>query len=597
MNKRLVKLNLFNWRNTILIIGSLIFILSSAIILLLQRNGYENINFFENSYLIISIIFIIFLIYSLFQYLYPIIRKINKNKVNSLNNRFTLYFISISLTPALIVGILGIILINLGINDWFNQKIKNIVFNSVSVAESYLEEHKESIKGDIYAMSNDLNNASELYSSEIDRFKEFFRTQSVIRSLPETFLIDNNGNVIFKALPSNSIYYKPPIESIKKAIEGDLAILTSIEANKVYALIKLNNYNGILLYAGRSMDPDVLVALNDTRSAKQEYTILENNRNQISLVFVIFYLVTTLLLILVSIIVGVRTAQRIVKPISNVIKASNNISRGNYEDKIMRTNDYIELNRLADSFNKMSRDLVKQRNQLAIAKKHETWSDIARRIAHEIKNPLTPIQLSSERLVKKIKNSSHSNDPEIKECIESITRQVNEIGLLVDEFSNFARLPNPEFSSVKICELLEKCISDIKNNYQFIDFHFSSKNEDVIIECDKNQISRVIQNILINSINSINERSDDKTKGTINCNSYVENNSFLIEIIDNGLGIKYEKNELVKPYFTTRKKSGGSGLGLSIVEKILSDHNADFDIYNRKDGLKGAVTKLSFSLK
>jgi len=77
----------------------------------------------------------------------------------------------------------------------------------------------------------------------------------------------------------------------------------------------------------------------------------------------------------------------------------------------------------------------------------------------------------------------------------------------------------------------------------------------------------------------------------------VENNSFLIEIIDNGLGIKYEKNELVKPYFTTRKKSGGSGLGLSIVEKILSDHNADFDIYNRKDGLKGAVTKLSFSLK
>ena len=597
MNKRLVKLNLFNWRNTILIIGSLIFILSSVIILLLQRNGYENINFLENSYLIISIIFIIFLMYSLFQFLYPIIKKINKNKVNSLNNRFTLYFISISLTPALIVGVLGVILINLGINDWFNQKIKNIVFNSVSVAESYLEEHKESIKGDIYAMSNDLNNASELFSSDIDRFKEFFRTQSVIRSLPETFLIDNNGNVIFKALPSNSIYYKPPNESIKKAIEGDLAILTSIEANKVYALINLNNYNGMLLYAGRSMDPDVLVALNDTRSAKREYTILENNRNQISLVFVIFYLVTTLLLILVSIIVGVRTAQRIVKPISNVIKASNNISRGNYEDKIMRTNDYIELNRLADSFNKMSRDLVKQRNQLAIAKKHETWSDIARRIAHEIKNPLTPIQLSSERLVKKIKNSSHSNDPEIKECIESITRQVNEIGLLVDEFSNFARLPNPEFSNVKICELLENCISDIKNNFQFIDFHFSNENQDIILECDKNQISRVIQNILINSINSINEHSDDKTKGVISCSSYVENNSFLIEIIDNGLGIKYEKNELVKPYFTTRKKSGGSGLGLSIVEKILSDHNADFDIYNRKDGLKGAVTKLSFSLK
>ena len=199
MNKKSIKLNLFNWRSATLIVGSLLFIIASMTVLILQRNGYENITYFESSYLIVSSIFIIFLIYSLFTILYPIFSKFKNKKVNSLNSRFTLYFISIALTPALIVGILGIILINIGINDWFNEKIKNIVFNSVSVAESYLQEHNESIKGDIYGMSNDLNNASNVFSSDINKYMEFFRTQSIIRSLPETYLINSEGNIVLKA--------------------------------------------------------------------------------------------------------------------------------------------------------------------------------------------------------------------------------------------------------------------------------------------------------------------------------------------------------------------------------------------------------------
>ena len=416
--------------------------MTSMILLILQRGGNENITYFENFYFIISAVFIIFLLYSLFTILYPIFSKFKNKKINSLNSRFTLYFISIALTPALIVGVLGMILINIGINDWFNEKIKNVVFNSVSVAESYLQEHKDSIKGDVYAMSNDLNNASNVYINNIKKFREFFRTQSIIRSLPETYLITSDGEIILKALPTKTIYYKPPIESLRKANDGELAILTSTQVNKVYALMKLNEYENIFLYTGRSMDPNVIIAVNDTKSAKQEFSILEKNRNQISIIFILLYLVITLILILISIIIGIRIAQRIVNPISSVIKASNKISKGNYDDKLERTNDYIELNRLADSFNKMSSDLTRQRRQLAIAKKHETWSDIARRIAHEIKNPLTPIQLSSERLLKKIKDSPNYNDNEIRECIDSITRQVSEIGLLVDEFSNFAKLPN-----------------------------------------------------------------------------------------------------------------------------------------------------------
>ncbi len=596
MNKRSIKLNLFNWRNATLIGGSLIFIIASMIILVLQRRGNENIIFFENSYFIISAIFIIFLIYSLFTILYPIFSKFRNKKINSLNSKFTLYFISISLTPALIVGILGMILINIGINDWFNEKIKNIVFNSVSVAESYLEEHKDSIKGDVYAMSNDLNNASSVFVNNIKKYREFFRTQSIIRSLPETYLITSEGDIIIKALPTKTIYYKPPIESLKKASSGELAILTSTQVNKVYGLMKLNAYDNIFLYAGRSMDPNVIIAVNDTRSAKQEFSILEKNRNQISIIFIILYLVLTLILIFISIIIGIRIAQRIVNPISSVIKASNKISKGNYDDKVDRTNDYIELNRLADSFNNMSSDLIRQRNQLAIAKKHETWSDIARRIAHEIKNPLTPIQLSSERLLKKIKDSSNSNDNEIQECVDSITRQVSEIQVLVDEFSNFARLPNPEFNNHDICSLLIKSIEDVKDNYNNIYFDILDIDDEFILQCDKNQITRVFQNIIINSINSINDSTNKNNKGNILFSTSVEENRFIINVSDNGLGLKYEKDELIKPYFTTRKKTGGTGLGLSIVEKILFDHNADFEITNRNDGQTGAVASIIFNI-
>ena len=120
-----------------------------------------------------------------------------------------------------------------------------------------------------------------------------------------------------------------------------------------------------------------------------------------------------------------KFAERIVSPISSIIKASNNISKGSYDDKIKKNNDYVELNRLADSFNKMSSDIVKQKNQILVSKKHETWSDIARRIAHEIKNPLTPIQLSSERLEKKLKKADLKNK-DIDECLQIIRRQVNE---------------------------------------------------------------------------------------------------------------------------------------------------------------------------
>ena len=592
MSKKLNNINFITFQNILLVGTSILFVLLSTLILFMQRNGYFQTIDYENIYIGLSIIFILFLVYSLVSYIYPIVQRVSKKKVNTFNNKFTLYFISIALTPAVLLGVLGFILITLGINDWFNDKVKNVINNSVFVAESYLEEHKETIKGDIYQMSSDLNNASQSLKVDKNKLELALRTQALVRSLPEAFILSESGDVKVSAFQNKTPLYSPTNESFKRADNGEMVIMSSTQVNKVYALMKLVNYENSYLFSGRSMDANVISALNETRSAKIDYSLLERNRNQISLIFFLIYIIITLILILVSTIIGIKIADRIVTPISSIIKASNNISKGSYKDKIYKTNDYIELNRLADAFNKMSNDIVKQKNQLVIAQKYETWSDMSRKIAHEIKNPLTPIQLSSERLLKLIK--ANQNNPEIKDCIETITRQVDEIGHLVNEFSNFARLPEPKFEKIEINTLLKKAVNSL-NTYKNIEIHSALPKSEIFINADISQINRAFQNLILNAINSIEDSKVNK--GMIELKSYVDDNKYIVLILDNGLGLKYEKDQILKPYFTTRKKSGGTGLGLSIVEKILFDHSADFEIINRTDGIKGAEVKIIFNLE
>ena len=181
---------------------------------------------------------------------------------------------------------------------------------------------------------------------------------------------------------------------------------------------------------------------------------------------------------------------------------------------------------------------------------------------------------------------------DVHECIKTIRRQVKEIGYLVDEFSSFARLPNPQFNSDDLHALIKDVIGDYKNNYKKIIFDDKLKPNSYFLKIDKSQISRVFQNIFINSIYSIKEAN--RSDGKITIYSEEDDNHLSIFVKDNGIGLRYEKDELIKPYFTTKKKHAGSGLGLAIVEKILFDHSADFSIDNRTDGEIGAQVIIKF---
>ena len=587
MNKKIK--NFLNIRNILLFFTAVFFLGLASLIVFLQRYQTREVIEYSNLYIIVSSLFILLLVLSLLYVILPIFLRVRRKKISTLNSKFTLYFILIALTPAFFLGIFGTVLINLGVNDWFNEKIKNVINNSVYVAESYLDEHKGTIKGDVYAVSTDLNNSSVTLLEDTSRLVMAIRAQAIIRSLPEVYILNDKGKIIASAFDKNDVFYEPPENAFIRANNGEMAIMSSTTVNKVYALTKLKKFKNLYLFAGRSMDLNVISALNDTISAKNEYTFLENSRNQISILFILIYVIITLFLLLISTLIGIKFAERIVQPLSSVIRATNNISKGSYNNQVVKTNDYIELNALVDSFNKMSSDLVKQRNQIAVTKKHETWSEIARRIAHEIKNPLTPIQLASERLEKQVETKKN---PVIEECMQTIRRQVDEIGLLVDEFSSFARLPDPNFNKEDIFLILRNSVEDIKFSHSNINFIINLHKPKFITKIDKSQISRVFQNLLINAIHSIEECSEKN--GEVMLSSVENKNSIHISIKDNGAGLKYDLEDLIKPYFTTNKKNGGTGLGLSIVEKILFDHNIEFQLQDRSDKKRGAEVLMTF---
>jgi two-component system nitrogen regulation sensor histidine kinase NtrY len=280
----------------------------------------------------------------------------------------------------------------------------------------------------------------------------------------------------------------------------------------------------------------------------------------------------------------------LLKPITNVIDATNSIKEGSFNISLPQSNEFIELNRLSESFNAMSSELSIQRNLLANSEKHAAWSEIAKTIAHEIKNPLTPIQLSNDRIRKKLEDAN-IDDPIITECLNIISRQVGDIGKLVNDFSNFARMPKPIFTHNNLKTIIKNCVETKSLEYQD-KINFKVKCEDkFIINCDELQLTQVFNNVIQNSMNSILE--NDILKGMIDIDVNKINKKIIIKVKDNGVGIINTKSELIEPYFSTRKKTGGTGLGLSIVNKIITDHDGILELENNTDS--GLCVKITFN--
>jgi len=237
---------------------------------------------------------------------------------------------------------------------------------------------------------------------------------------------------------------------------------------------------------------------------------------------------------------------------------------------------------------------------LLSAQRKAAWADVARRIAHEIKNPLTPIQLSAERLQRKYINEITTSPETFITCTDTIIRQVEEIGRMVNEFSSFARMPQAVMKKINLSEICNQAVFLEKNRNTEIEFQTQLPKENVFISADERQLSRAIGNLLKNAAESVTaalQSENPPEKGNVTLGIDMETRSdaaqsgLTIFIEDNGIGLPVEnRDRLTEPYMTTRTK--GTGLGLAIVKKIMEDHGGQLIL---KDGSeRGAVIKLKF---
>ncbi len=222
---------------------------------------------------------------------------------------------------------------------------------------------------------------------------------------------------------------------------------------------------------------------------------------------------------------------------------------------------------------------------------------MARRIAHEIKNPLTPIQLSAERLKRKYLSQIDSDPETFQICTDTIVRHVGDIGRMVDEFSSFARMPTPVMENADLGELVEQAVFLQRTAHPDISFVWDRPSRPVVVSCDSRQIARALTNLLQNAIDAIETmRAADNSpppEGRISVTLRDEETARTIIIEDNGPGLpQTERDRLTEPYVTTRNK--GTGLGLAIVKKIMEDHEGDLRLADGPQG--GACATLVFHL-
>lgn len=228
--------------------------------------------------------------------------------------------------------------------------------------------------------------------------------------------------------------------------------------------------------------------------------------------------------------------------------------------------------------------------QLQVAQRKAAWSEMARRIAHEIKNPLTPIQLSAERLKRRY-TKQISQDPEtFQNCVDTIIRQVGHLGQMVGEFSSFARMPAPNIKPEDLVQICKEEIFLQQQGHPEFKIEFTSSLNTLFFDCDRGQIGQVLTNLIQNAIEAIEVKS--ASMGYVEVLLKTEGSKVILSVSDNGIGLPSEGRErLTEPYVTYRDK--GTGLGLAIVKKIVEDHGGNLSFQDSSEG--GAMVQISFT--
>ena len=559
--------------------------------------GYIELSSKNLQFLLILNIVLLFL---LFIFIFFEIKKAIKNDIDKdglkSNKKYITYFALFTFIPSLLISIFSLFLFYFALEKYFDKKVTTVVNNSYELAKDYVDEVRNKIQSEIVLIAFDTNKSKKFLNNNIDEYKRFLDTQKIIRGVDEIHIIDINKKLLFTTLDDNQTYVPPVDKALNLVLDDDrpLKIINAFE-NKSAAIMRLQNFDDKFLYVVNYLDKNISKYLTESEEAINFYYTVEEQSSGIKISFAIIYIIIVSLLLFISISIAIRFSSRFFRSINNLILASTSIGEGNLDTKVPEVKTDKDLEILNKNFNQMIERLKNQQDKLIINERHEAWGNLARKMAHEIKNPLTPIQLTIDRLKNKYSNQLEDNDQEsFKDNLKIINNQIKQIEKLVNEFSDFARMPKPVFKNNDLLIIMNESINLMSELDKSIKISIKNNVEKIIFNSDKEQLGRVFLNLIKNSIESIQEKSEKTSNINKNIAIELNDNDNHISLIINDTGVGFKNlstnvKDILNPYFTTKKK--GTGLGLSIVNKIINDHSGDIK-FTSKD--EGAEVKIIF---
>jgi two-component system, NtrC family, nitrogen regulation sensor histidine kinase NtrY len=628
-------------------------------------------------------------------------------------------FAVIAAVPTVLVAVVASTTLHSALDRYFSTRTRAVIEQSLIVADAYMSEHAQAIRGEILAMAFDVGRAKSMFDSDREHFQKFFTAQATARGLSAALIIRADGSTVERAdVKMDKAIVLPSAKLLSQISETEPQVALIPEGNHVAAAVKLHGYDDMYLYVARMLDPRVVAQLRATQESVGEYANLEAHALGIQIALALMFAVIALIVLLSSAWIGLDFANRLVAPIRRLIGAANVVSTGNLQVRVPIRRSEGDLAYLGETFNKMTaelrtqhddivraRDVIDSRRrfteavlagasagvigvnaeghisilnrsaerlvarpesevlghplaqvapelaeifqharnghqrlvqrqvtvnrngqernfsvrvtseqaaesehgyvitiddvtELVFAQRTSAWADIARRIAHEIKNPLTPIQLSAERLRRKYSKAIIDEPAVFEQCTETIVRQVDDIKRMVDEFSRFARMPKPVIVAEDVADTVRQVVFLMRVGHPDIDFEVDLPAETMPARFDRRLISQALTNIIKNATEAIGAVPPATLgRGRVTVSAARDGRDVIIDVIDNGIGLpKENRARLLEPYVTTRDK--GTGLGLAIVGRILEEHGGRIELRDASEkipGGRGAWMQLRFS--
>jgi two-component system nitrogen regulation sensor histidine kinase NtrY len=627
-----------------------------------------------------------------------------------LHVRLVALFTAIAAVPTVLVAIFASVLFQSGLEFWFSNRARNMLENTVQVAQGVYRYELGQIGAQATAMAGDLTGYLQKVPIDDPQFQTGFAYQTYQRSLNEAAILNvgPDGHVHTLAVANgyegmiNERRLKPVISTLAGKNTGVVADAET--PNRVSILTPLAYGTDTYLYVGRHVDAEIAAQTERARAVLQDYRSLLKRSRINQLRFNAALLLGSLIIVGLSILTALKLADRLVRPVGELVTAAGQIEAGDFSARVPVSKTEDEVQTLATAFNRMTGRLEEQTNELrsantqletrrafieavlssvtagviAVDSKHRilllnrsaetllgqgeavegktlpalsveleefmrgqqseanvlitadgvqrtlavkrvryqdgsvltfdditdqltdqrraAWSDIARRIAHEIKNPLTPIQLAAERLQRRFGGEVTSEPETFERLTGTIVRQVGDLRRMVDEFSNFARMPKPVFREEDVHEIARQALFLHEVAHPAISFALDPPTGDFRMVCDRRQLAQALTNVVKNGVEAIESRRNrgehSLAGDRVELKLHENDGLLVIDVLDTGIGLPEDRERLTEPYMTTRVR--GTGLGLAIVKKIVEEHMGEIAFLDRPGG--GTHVRISFDI-